>query len=249
MSGFKDHFSDHADRYAQARPTYPPELFTYLASLSPGRQLAWDCATGNGQAAVGLVAHFERVIATDASAAQLAHASPHPRIEYRAATGEEADLAAGSADLVTIAQALHWLRLPDLYSNVRRVLRPGGIFAAWCYAENRISPAVDALTRRLDDEIVKAYWPEGRCWIDDHYQSIPFPEGEIKGVPSFDCCVTWTLGQYMAYVDSWSAVQRFRQQRGADPLALIAKEMAAAWGDADQPRAVCWPLYLRVARM
>ena len=47
------------------------QLFTYLASLCPAHDLAWDCATGNGQAAVALAPHFEQVIATDASAQQI----------------------------------------------------------------------------------------------------------------------------------------------------------------------------------
>ena len=85
MTAFKDHFSGHAADYANFRPNYPPELFDYLASISPGRELAWDCATGNGQAAVGLAAHFDEIIATDASAQQIENARPHLRISYRVA--------------------------------------------------------------------------------------------------------------------------------------------------------------------
>lgn len=68
---FKDHFSGHAGSYARYRPDYPGELFDYLATLTPRREMALDCATGNGQAAIGLARHFERVIATDGSIAQL----------------------------------------------------------------------------------------------------------------------------------------------------------------------------------
>ncbi len=59
---FKDHFSGHAANYAKFRPNYPRQLFEYLVSIAPGRGRAWDCATGNGQAAVGLSAFFECVI-------------------------------------------------------------------------------------------------------------------------------------------------------------------------------------------
>ena len=77
-ASFKDHFSAHASAYTRYRPGYPEALFVYLASLSPVRDLAWDCATGNGQTAHGLAPHFAR---TDASDDQIAHAAPHPRGE------------------------------------------------------------------------------------------------------------------------------------------------------------------------
>ena len=69
-----DHFSAHAQNYARFRPTYPTELFAWLASQSPGHRLAWDCGTGNGQAALGLADHFVHVHATDLSPQQLAQA-------------------------------------------------------------------------------------------------------------------------------------------------------------------------------
>jgi hypothetical protein len=79
---FPDHFSDHADRYEAFRPTYPDALFAYFASLVPAHDLAWDCATGNGQAALGLTPHFDSVVATDASPQQIAQAHPHPKVTY-----------------------------------------------------------------------------------------------------------------------------------------------------------------------
>src|SRR6266496_4940677 len=79
---FRDHFSGVAEEYATFRPRYPPALFAALAAQAPRRGTAWDCATGSGQAALGLATHFERVVATDASAAQLAAARRHPRVRY-----------------------------------------------------------------------------------------------------------------------------------------------------------------------
>src|SRR5882672_6324063 len=133
MSGFQDLFSNHAACYAQARPGYPKELFAYVASLVPEHKLAWDAGTGNGQAAIGLAEQFERVIATDASAEQIKHATPHERVEYRVVTAEGADLEPGSVDLVMVAQALHWFRHDAFYANVRRVARPHGVIVASCY--------------------------------------------------------------------------------------------------------------------
>ena len=93
---FKDHFSGHAESYASFRPRYPSRLFDFVATLPLRRDLAWDCATGNGQAAVDLAERFANVIATDASERQLALAIPHPRIEYRRALAEDSGLASGN---------------------------------------------------------------------------------------------------------------------------------------------------------
>src|SRR5256886_7010020 len=79
--------------YAATRPTYPDALFARLAALAPGTSRAWDCATGNGQAAIGLARWFDRVDATDASADQIANAMTHERIRYAVAPSEASGLA------------------------------------------------------------------------------------------------------------------------------------------------------------
>src|SRR5262245_24665202 len=96
---FKDHFSGCAGSYAATRPGYPDDLLDWVAALPAARRLAWDCATGSGQAALGLAERFDRVVATDASASQLANAVPHPRIEYRTAPAEASGLPDAAADL------------------------------------------------------------------------------------------------------------------------------------------------------
>jgi SAM-dependent methyltransferase len=248
MSSFQDLFSNHAACYAQARPGYPPELFAYLAGLVPQRKLAWDVGTGNGQAAVGLAAHFERVIATDASAAQIAHAAPHERIEYRVATAEEVDLPPASVDLVTVAQALHWLKLDAFYANVRRVLRPHGLIAAWCYTLPEVSEAVDAVMMRLYRDITGPYWPDDRRLVESRYETIAFPFEEIRPVPSFACRLDWTLGDYANYLTSWSGSQGYKRRHGTDPLDLVRQDFESAWGGG-QRRIVSWLIHLRVGRV
>src|SRR5215213_1433319 len=107
MAAFKDNFSRQAGTYAQYRPNYPDELFSYLATLTPGRSLAWDCGTGNGQAALSLTPYFDRVYATDPSAEQIKNAVQHPKIEYKVQKAEECGLENASVDLITVAQAIH----------------------------------------------------------------------------------------------------------------------------------------------
>jgi len=109
---FKDLFSKQSKSYAKFRPNYPGGIFAFAASLArtstpPKERVAWDCATGSGQAAQGLAPHFARIIATDASQAQLSQAPESAAIEYRAAPAEASGLADASVDLVCVAQALH----------------------------------------------------------------------------------------------------------------------------------------------
>src|SRR4051812_38073805 len=135
MNTFKDHFSGHADRYRDARPTYPPALFAWLARQAPDTELTWDAGCGNGQATVALAEHFQRVIGTDPSANQIAAAQPRTNVEYRIEAAEQPSLQEASASLVTVAQALHWFDHARFYPAVKRVLKPGGVFAAWTYAD------------------------------------------------------------------------------------------------------------------
>src|SRR5262245_8884531 len=131
---FKDHFSGHAGVYRDARPTYPPALFAWLADAAPDRALAWDAGCGNGQATVALADHFTRVVGTDPSAAQVANAEARADVEYRVEPAEQTSLAAASASIATVAQALHWFDHARYYAEVKRVLKPGGLVAVWAYA-------------------------------------------------------------------------------------------------------------------
>src|SRR5215208_4584902 len=90
---FADHFSRVATGYASYRPQYPQEMFAYIAGLTTGRDVAWDCGAGSGQATMSLLPYFDRIIATDASAAQLAAAPAHPKVSYHVARAENSGLA------------------------------------------------------------------------------------------------------------------------------------------------------------
>lgn len=244
---FKDHFSGHAEAYARHRPLYPAELFAFLAELVPRHALAWDCATGNGQAALSLAPHFERVIATDASAEQIRAAEPHPSVEYRTAPAENSGLEGASVDLITVAQALHWFNFEGFYAEVRRVAAPHAVLAVWVYDLLRATPAIDPILRRFHDETVGPYWPPERHWVDALYETIPFPFDELPR-PRFEMRADWTLEDLLGYLDTWSAVRRFRKERGDDPLAALRPALAAAWpGDAERI-AIRWSLHLRLGR-
>jgi SAM-dependent methyltransferase len=245
---FKDHFSAHAADYASHRPTYPPELFAFVASVCGGRSLAWDCGTGNGQAAAALATHFDRVFATDPSAEQITNAEPHPKVGYAVAPAEACPLADSTADLVTVAQAIHWFDFDRFYSEVRRVLRPGGVLAVWGYAFHRVNAAVDAALAKLEGEFVGPHWPPERAYPEARYTTLPFPFAEIPA-PQFVMTANWTLADTLGYLNTWSATKRFVQANGFNPVERLTPEFAAAWGDPAERRTVTWDLFLKVGRV
>jgi SAM-dependent methyltransferase len=242
---FKDHFSRQASDYAKFRPRYPQEMFKYLGSVVPGTKLAWDCATGNGQAAVELADVFDRVMATDASETQIANAQLHDHVEYRVARAEESGLESNSIDLIMVAQALHWFDLPRFYDEARRVLKPNGALAASAYRFFHITPEIDELVNhRYHDGIVGPFWPAERALIQK-FEELPFPFPEIEG-PRFEMMAQWNLDQLIGYLRSWSSTQRFIAANNRDPLDEIADDLRSVWRNATQPRRVVWPLALRV---
>jgi SAM-dependent methyltransferase len=241
-SDFKDLFSERAADYARFRPSYPPQLFSHLASLAPRHACAWDCATGNGQAAVHLARHFERVIATDASERQLAHAREASNIEYRIAKAEDSGLADDSVDLVNCAQAAHWLDLDGFYAEVRRVTRPGGVIALITYALPTISERLDQFVHAFANRIVGPYWPPERTHIDAGYATLPFPFDEAD-VPLFDMTADWTADEFLAFLGTWSATRAYEHLLESDPRLLIEDDLRSQWGT--ERRAVRWPITVR----
>ena len=243
---FKDHFSKQAAAYAKFRPRYPQELFDYLGSIAPSRQIAWDCGTGNGQAAIGLAAVFDRVIATDASEKQIANAQPHKIVEYRVAPAENSGIELGTIDLILVAQALHWFDLDRFYAEVRRVLKADGVLAASAYNLLHIEPAVDAIVNRYYHEVVGPFWPSERELVEQ-FANLSFPFHEIDA-PQFEMTVQWNLDHLLGYLRTWSSTQRFIAAKGSDPLEEITEELRSTWGKCEQTRSVTWPLIVRAAR-
>ncbi len=241
-------FSPIAKDYARYRPTYPEELFSYLASLAPTRALAWDCATGSGQAAASLVHQFEEVIATDISDELLAHAAPHPRITYRNANALNSGIAQHSVDLVTVANAMHWFHGDAFELEVRRVLRPGGIMAAWSFAFADILPEVDQLTRKMHNVIVDPFWIGPNRIVEHSYKDLEFGFTRIVP-PAIGMTSTWDLHQLEGYLRTWSASVKYVKHHGVDPVSLVHDELLAAWGDPLSAREVRWQMNLLVGRM
>jgi SAM-dependent methyltransferase len=237
-------FSGHAATYAVYRPKYPPALYDWLAGLAPSAAQAWDVGTGNGQVAVGLTPHFTRVMATDPSAEQLAAAELHDRVVYRKAT-YDSGLADHSVGLVTVGQALHWFALDEFFAEVRRVLLPGGIFAAFAYVHSTVSAELDRVTRYYHDVTCWEHWAPEHHIIREGYRTLDLPIHELQA-PAFEIRTEMTLAQYAGFFRTWSATQRLLKAGGEPQVLAFEHELAAAWGAADAVKPVVWPMVLRV---
>lgn len=242
----KDHFSGHAADYAKFRPGYPEALFDWIAAQTPGHDLAWDCGCGSGQASQPLAARYRRVAATDFSAEQIAQATRHPNIDYRVAPAEASGLPDRCADIVTVAQALHWFDFDKFYAEARRVVKPGGAIVAWTYQLLRGEPEINA---RLDDfyrSTLGPHWPPERKWVDLAYRSLPFPFEEVA-VPAFEIRLQWSLDDLIAYVGTWSASRRCLTATGVDPMPVLRERLAPVWGEG--VREIVWPIAIKAGHV
>ena len=242
-------FATVARAYADFRPGYPPELFEWLARVSPARDAVWDCGCGSGQASVPLAGHFAAVHATDVAPEQIAAARTHARVRYSVTPAEHSGLPPESVDLVTVAQALHWFDVMAFYAEAARVARPGALLAVWNYPRPRL---VDAeLDRRFFafySQVVGPYWPPERRHIEDGYKTLPFPFEEVE-TPQFGFDLHWSLEQLAGYASSWSATVRYRQALGTDPVPLLRESLSDAWPEAGASVPLRMPIGLRVGRL
>jgi SAM-dependent methyltransferase len=243
---FKDHFSGHSSSYAAYRPAYPDALFSFLADCCSRRKLAWDCATGNGQAARALVPYFEQVVASDASDAQIQAADTHPTIEFRIARAEASGLDDNTIDLITVAQAAHWFDIPGFLDETHRVLVPGGVLAIWSYATCLVNPECNEVINELYADIVHSYWPPERTLVEEGYRGIELPMPMISP-PEFAMKIDWSIEEMLGYLRTWSASQRYLKDRGSDPVALIEDRLRAVWREGS--REVTWPLNIKIGQV
>ena len=243
---FADHFSAVAAQYANARPEYPRALFDWIASVGPSRTLAWEPGCGSGQATRDLATIFQRVHATDPSAAQVAQATGPANATFAVEPGEQCALPDASVDAICVAQALHWFDLPRFFAECERVLKPGGMLIAWGYQDIVVPQAIDATVADFQREIL-AYWPPERDFIDEGYASFAFPFARVD-TPQLELVAEWTLPRMLGYFSSYSATKRYIDAQGRDPVVAHAAAIAAAWGDPQSTRTLRWPLFVHARR-
>ncbi len=242
----KDLFSKQADTYAKYRPAYPKELFDHILHFVAEKNKAWDCATGNGQAAIMLAPHFKKVIATDISEKQLSLAKQHANIKYQIASAEQTNFPENSFDLITVAQAYHWLKFDAFEKEVKRVAKKDAVIAVWGY--NLFSTndaAIDALIKKFYVEIVGPHWDKERKYVDDNYKCVPF---NFAPLPTKDFFIKaeWSKDDALGYLNSWSAVQHFIDDKNYNAVDDIVNELDHLWEDV---KPVSFPLFLKLGRV
>jgi ubiquinone/menaquinone biosynthesis C-methylase UbiE len=244
---FKDNFSKQSEIYFKYRPTYPAALFQYLSSLTQDHSLAWDCGTGNGQSAISLTLYYKAVYATDPSEQQIKNALPNPKITYKVEKAEQPGLDGDMVDLITIAQAIHWFDFEKFYSEAKRVLKKEGIIAAWAYGLPSIASEIDGVLQHFHDEIIGEFWQYENRLIDKEYSTIPFPFKQVSP-PQFKICKSLSLDDLLGLVSSWSAVQRFIDKNGYDPVEELENDLLKLWGNKAQNKEVNWKLILKIGQ-
>lgn len=244
----KELFSNHSETYARYRPTYPQELFDYIFQFVEKKKHAWDCATGNGQAASVLADHFEKVEASDISEAQISHAVQKPNIQYHVCPAEQTPFADNSFDLITVATAYHWLNWKKFYEEATSVGKPNCVVAVWSYnifstEEERVNKIIDRFYKR----ITHPYWDYERKYVDDSYTTVEFDFDPLPA-KDFEIRLNWNKEHFIGYLESWSAVQKFIQQNNSSPIDLIRKDLDTVWND-EETKPIHFPLFLRIGRI
>ncbi len=243
----KDNFSKQAGLYSKYRPAYPQELIDHILSLVPEKNIAWDCGTGNGQTAFALSKYFNQVFATDISSKQLSMATQANNIIYKNEPAEKTSLANNSINLITVSQALHWFKFDEFYAEVKRVSAQGALVAVWTYSLLQVSPAIDALISNYHFNTLGPYWDEERKYVDDAYQTIPFPFSQVE-CPAFRIEVNWTAEDLKGYFHTWSALQKYLDINPVNPVDALMEEILPLWGN-DPVRKIFFPIHLKMGKV
>jgi SAM-dependent methyltransferase len=242
-------FSKQGIGYLAARPTWPNELFTYLAELCPNRKRAWDCATGNGQVAIKLSTHFKEVFATDISADMIKLGVQRKNVIYKVGAAEKCQLPSKSVNLITGGHAAQWIDLDRFYDEVRRVAIPGAVLSLFGFRDVLVSADVDKIVSRYIHELLGPFWQEKNKDLNDSkLTNLHFPFQEIAH-PEFAIRLSCLPERLLTLLDSYSAAQGFLEYHRQLPSDFIREELIEAWGGPNRLRKIQLPVHLRVGRV
>jgi ubiquinone/menaquinone biosynthesis C-methylase UbiE len=241
-------FSLGSDQYVKHRPQYPEELFLFLNEISKQHDYAWDCATGNGQAAISCAKYFSHIEATDISVEQIQHCIVHPKINYSVRPAEHTLFDDFSFDLIVVAQAIHWFNQEQFFREAERVLKPNGVLAAWGYGFLEIEYEIDDIITKNLQEPIDRFWASGNRQVMAGYRDLALPFDEINIQKTFAMKVEWNLQQLLAYLRTWSAVKLYSAELGHDPVDQLETKLKTVWKEPDKTKLVQMPLFLKVSR-
>ncbi len=241
-------FSQGSEQYARHRPQYPEELFSFLNEISYGHDCAWDCATGNGQAAISCAKYFARVEATDISAEQIQRCIVHPKVNYSVCPAEHTSFDDHSFDLIVVATAVHWFNQEKFFRETERVLKPKGVLAIWGYGSLEIDREIDDILAKNLLEPIDRFWANENRQVMAGYRDLLLPFDEIRILQTFAVQVEWNLQQLLAYLRTWSAVKRCSAELGNDPVTQLETKLKIIWNEPDKTKLVQMPLSFRASR-
>lgn len=239
-------FSRIASQYSTWRPRYPIALFNQLVSLCPAHQTAWDCATGNGQAAIELAQYFSQVEGTDVSAEQISSAAPAANIRYSVQPAESTHFPEHHFDLITVAQALHWFEHDRFWKEVDRVLKPGGVFAAWAYVWPHVAPDIDVIVQEKMLDVIRSYWSAKNQIAWNGYRELNWPFIELPA-PKIEFSCNWNRDQFISFLRTWSATTRCIEHQGETFFTEFATVLSNAW-PSEQIKKIEMDFHCRVGR-
>lgn len=238
-------FLESGDQYQKYRPSYPQILGTFLASLVSQHRRALDVGCGTGQLTKLLASSFHKVIGIDQSESQIDHAQACDNVTYYVSSAENFPSTIVDIDLITVAQAAHWLDLPLFYQEVKRVSSSNAVIALISYGVIVTdSPLYERIMQFYKDEI-GCYWPDERKMVDEGYQNIYFPFKELP-VEILNIEKRWCLKEFLGYISTWSAVKKARDTGNRVVLEKFYDEIGQLWGDPLQKYRFTWPINMRV---
>ena len=242
----KDNFSKQASAYSKFRPQYSDEIIAYIISFVGNKSKALDVATGNGQVAYKLAEAFKMVYGIDISQNQLDNAYVADNIIYKTASAENTFFEDQEFDLITVAQAVHWFNFDLFYKEVYRILKPNGVIAVLGYGLLSTNSNTDIILRDFYYNIVGPYWDAERKYLDENYQTIPFPFEE-QALEKFENQFKWSFEELIGYLETWSSVQHYIKKNNKNPLDLIRDMLKVSWEKNNKK--VTFPMLLRIGKL
>ncbi|UNM95087.1 class I SAM-dependent methyltransferase [Ignatzschineria rhizosphaerae] len=248
MTNSTNWFESGGEQYAQYRPQYPESLGKVLASLTKERHKALDIGCGTGQLTTILANHFDKVTGIDPSESQIHNAKPHPNISYDVANAEELPTSLSDINLITVAQAAHWLDLPKFYQEIKKVSAPNALLALISYGILQSDAHIKARFDQFYHQEIGSYWPSERKMVEEGYQNIHFPFPEIP-VQDAEIKLEWNFEAFMGYISTWSAVRKAQDAGKTALLLRFHQDILELWGDPKQLRIMTWPIKMRVGKI
>jgi SAM-dependent methyltransferase len=216
-------FEASGERYDAVRPSYPAGVVDFL--VPAGARTAVDLGAGTGLFTALLVAHGLEVTAVEPSAAMLdVLRAALPQVRAVQAGGEQTGLPDGCADVVTAAQAWHWIAPGAGAAEAARLLGAGvlGIVSnqldtsvPWVHRLSRIMHAGDVHPPRQPPAVGERFTaPEGRWW---HWTQPITPEGlhELMATRSYHLRATDAVRERMRANLDWYLLEHLGHAPGA----------------------------------